>query len=327
MHNGDDCQPSHERLGMKHPLFKLLISCALLGIFLWHTPLTQVWLYLQRLDVISLFAAVAISLVAWWLSGIRLWCLLPEFRAGDLVRATFVALFHSTVLLGQLAGDVIKAYRLGRQDGRTGHAEAATLMDRGLAVFAMFCIGAAAAMSAPRFPAALRMFFVCGTVLLGLAGAAMAAGQSRRLLERVLRKRAGRVAEFLRHFGVALHEFLRTPSRMLSSFLLALGFHALCVAAHVVLGHALNIPLTWNDWAAVYAGASLMMLLPISIAGIGVRDSGYIGMLALFGIPVSAGLSMSFIMLALTIIGAACGGIFELSRTDHGQPPLKHPIQ
>ncbi len=294
-------------------LLKLLFSAILLGLLLWRTPLDQILLHLRNLNALSLALAALLSFVAWWSSAVRLWSLLPEFRFADLARATFIALFYGTALPGQIAGDVVKAYRLGKQSMRTGHAEASTLIDRMLAIFALFCIGAVAAMSTTAAPAVLRLIFVAGAVAIALAGAIAASASFRHnLLERLLPTGTGRIRSFIRHFAIALHECLRKPARMASCFLIALLFHGMCVAIHMLLGHALSITLGWAEWTVVYASVSLVMLLPVSIAGIGLRESGYVGMLALFGVAPGAALSLSFTMLALALLGALAGGVVEL---------------
>lgn len=305
---------------MKKLLLKLAVSGVLLGVFLWRTPLNQVWSHLRHLDIASLIAATLLAVAGWWLSAARLRCLLPEFRVGELVRATFVALFYSTVLPGQIAGDVVKAYRLGRRSTQTGHAEAATLIDRVIALLAMFCIGAVAACFAPAIPSALRLFFVAGALAIALGCTVAATAPFRHLLlERLLPPGVGRIRTFVRHFGIALHDCLRRPLRVLAVFCLALLFHALLIAIQMLLGHALHITLTWTVWAVVYAGVTLLVLVPISIAGIGLRESGYIGMLSMFGVSGAAALSLSFTVFAIALFGAAVGGVLELGE------PLRAP--
>lgn len=301
-------------------LLKVSVSGLLLALFLWRTPLDQIWLHLQQLDALSLSAALILSFVAWWLSAVRLWSLLPEYRLAELVRATFIALFYATVLPGQIAGDVVKAYRLGRTGTRTGHAEAATLIDRILAILAMFCIGAISAVSSASAPVALRIFFVCGAAGILLGGLIVSGTFFRHVvLERLLPPGTNRIRNFVRHFAIALHDCLRHPARMATALVLALLFHALCIVIQMLLGRALHLPLDWADWAVVYAGVTLLVLLPISVAGIGLRESGYVGMLALFGAGSAAALSLSFTMFALTLAGAVVGGGLELANTPRGQ--------
>jgi hypothetical protein len=158
----------------------------------------------------------------------------------------------------------------------------------------------------------MHLFFAAGTAALAIGGILASSDLFRRvLLDRNLPQGSGRVLNFVRHFNIALHECLRKPWRLLASFLLALVFHALCVAIQWLLGQGLHIALTWGEWAIVYAGVSLLVLLPISIAGIGLREGGYVGVLALFGIASGSALAISFAVFGFTLLGAAIGGALE----------------
>jgi len=53
--------------------------------------------------------------------------------------------------------------------------------------------------------------------------------------------------------------------------------------------------------------------LPISIAGIGLREGGYVGLLAIFGIAATPALSLSLSLFAYTLVGALLGWIAELT--------------
>lgn len=294
-------------------LLKLVISGFLLTFFVWRTPLHEIWRHLRHLDLASLTAAILLSLAAWCLSGARLWCLLPQFRIGELIRVNFASMFYGTVLPGQIAGDVVKAYRLGQQSIQVGRAEAATLVDRVIALFAMFLIGSVAAYFVPAIPIALRLFFAAGSLTIILCCTVAASRPFRHLvLEKLMSSNAGRIRGFIRQFGIAMHDFLHRPLHVLGVFVLAMFFHVMCIAINQLLGQALHISLAWAAWATIYAGVSLLVLLPISLAGIGLRESGYVGMLSLFGTTTAGALSLSFTQFALVLLGAAIGGLLEL---------------
>lgn len=301
---------------MRTLLYKLLCSGLLLGFFLWRIPLSQVWLHLSDLGAATLFCVTGLAFAAWLLSALRLWCLIPELSLGKVTKNTFISLFYSTVLPGQITGDVVKAYRLGKSSVQRGHAEAATLVDRALALFALCGIGAAASFLTPASATskALLLPFLAAAAMMFIVGSFAANHRFRhQLLDRFLPPSTGRIREFLRHFGVALHECMRKPWRLAVNLLLALLFHVLCIVAHVVLGWGLQIELPWVAWAIVYSVISLVTLLPISIAGVGLREGGYVGILALFGIASDVSLSLSFTVFAISLLGAACGGLLELA--------------
>jgi len=299
---------------MKKLLLKLAISCVLLGLLLWRVPLGEIGTHLRSFGPTTLLFVLVLSLACWVVAAVRLWCLLPEYRYRDLLLLTFIARFYATVLPGQIAGDVVKAYRLGRQSSRTGHAEAATLLDRGLGLFALFLISAIASLDSARVPLPLRLFFIFGTIGIVVGGVIASSRLFRtEIVERFLSRRKSRVSTFIRDFSVAFHDHLRRPVMLVAAVILGLVFHAGCVAMHVLLGNDLGMRLQWTDWTVVYAGVSLLMLLPISVAGLGLREGGYVGLLVLFGYKASTALSLSFAMFGISLVATLVGGGLELA--------------
>lgn len=298
---------------MTKVFIKLAISFALLALLLWRVPLGEIAGRMSAYDPVVLLEVLGLALGCWVIAAARLWCLLTEYRYRDLLRVTFIARFYATVLPGQVAGDVIKAYRLGRQSEQMGRAEAATVLDRVLGLFALFLISASMVLRTPRVPLPLRLFFLLGAVGLFVGGVLAGSPLFRQgIVERFLAHRKGRIAIFVREFGIALHEYLQKPIALIAALLIAGVFHFGCILMQVLLGDALGIKLHWADWTVVYAGVSLLMLLPISVAGLGLREGGYVGLLALFGYKAGAALSLSFAILGASLVAALVGGGLEL---------------
>ena len=300
------------RRAMVKFLLKLAISSILLALLLWRVPLGAIGAHLRSFGPSALLAALVLSLTSWGVAAIRLWCLLPEFRYRDLLHATFVSRYYATVLPGQIAGDVVKAYRLGRQSARAGRAEAATAVDRGLGLFALFLLSATASFYSTRVPLPLRLFFILGAIGVVVGGVV---ASSRlfplKAVERLLSRRKSRISAFIRDFSIAFHAHLRRPVMLVAAVMLGLVFHTGCVAMQVLLGNDLGMRLPWTDWTIVYAGVSLLMLLPISVAGLGLREGGYVGLLALFGYKASTALSLSIAMFGISLVATLVGGSLE----------------
>ncbi len=295
---------------------KACLSVVLLAWLLARTPLVALAHELARLGAGTLTLGAALALLTWVLSAVRWWCIAPEFRLGDVVRMTFIALFYGTVLPGQVAGDVVKAYRLSASQRHGGHAAAATLIDRGVAMLALALIGAIAATSLAEVPPRLRIALWVGCAGLLCSGSLLASSSVRdRLVALTQSSGSGRIARglaFLQRLAHALHDAIRRPGRIALAFGLALAYHALCILIHLVLAHALGLALGVAAWSLVYASVSVLMLLPISVAGIGLREGGYVGLLALFGVSSDTALALSFTFLGYTLVGAMLGGATEL---------------
>ena len=61
---------------------------------------------------------------------------------------------------------------------------------------------------------------------------------------------------------------------------------------------------------------SLALLLPITVAGVGLRDASLVTILSALAQPASTALALSFALLALTLLGAVLGLIAEFAGRD-----------
>ena len=78
----------------------------------------------------------------------------------------------------------------------------------------------------------------------------------------------------------------------------------------------MGIQLTIAAWAVVVGLVSVVLLLPVTIAGVGLRDSSLVGLIALLGQSQSAALAMSLVLLILNLLGAKVGFLVDFSDSD-----------
>ena len=258
----------------------------------------------------------------------RLWFLLSGLRLRDVGRMTLVGLYYGAVLPGQVAGDLVKAYRLSFGQSAPGEAAAATFVDRVVATLALLLIGAFAAPFVSGVPVglALGLALAAGTLVAG-AGIALHPGPRTAILARLAALPSARLRELLARFGGGLELVIRRPAGLLASFVVALAFHATCVAIHVALGPSLGIQLPVAEWSIAYAGVSMLMLLPMTLAGLGLREGGYVGLLGLFGATAASALSLSLVLFAFVLLGAVLGLVAELTAPGCARGTRRDPLR
>jgi uncharacterized membrane protein YbhN (UPF0104 family) len=100
---------------------------------------------------------------------------------------------------------------------------------------------------------------------------------------------------------------------------------ALGVANQLFL-NALSYELSFIDSLFVVAVLFVVVSLPISFAGFGMREGGYIIVLGMFGVPAETALVVSVFALSGLLLNYAIGGLFiYLSRNEHPElvvPPV-----
>lgn len=92
-------------------------------------------------------------------------------------------------------------------------------------------------------------------------------------------------------------------------------FQANVVLHFYLIAEALDFGLPLILYFALIPVSLFIMMIPISVNGIGVREQAFIVLFGAFGIPASATISLAWIALAFVLIQAVAGGIvFALRR-------------
>ncbi len=112
------------------------------------------------------------------------------------------------------------------------------------------------------------------------------------------------------------------------SFCKTLGY---AISAHLcycfytfVLAQSLGIDMSLMECVILMPLILLLITLPISIGGWGVREMGMVGLLAVVGVPQEAALTLSIEQGILTMLVSLPGAIFWIAERKHAPAPANH---
>ncbi|MEN9677539.1 MAG: hypothetical protein RIS76_3435 [Verrucomicrobiota bacterium] len=284
------------------------------------------WETIRRLDAVSLASAFLICGALVGLGAVRWRRVLREqglvLSWREVLRISLVAQFFNAFLLGTAGGDVVKAWYAARAaPHRRAEAAVSVFVDRvlgtlGLLMAALLLALANGALIGGyrRYQAVLLVIgamFVAAGSLLVLGFYTRALGQDgvvARLLRRIPRgESAVRALAGCREFG-------RDPG-----FLAQMGFWSLLIAggvalAYVVLARGVGIVLEPRLLAFISLAVVCVSALPVTPAGLGVRENLFVWLLALpmFGVKPGLALSLSLLGYTVNLAWSAIGGLVYL---------------
>ncbi|MDQ6981604.1 MAG: lysylphosphatidylglycerol synthase transmembrane domain-containing protein [Mariprofundus sp.] len=86
-------------------------------------------------------------------------------------------------------------------------------------------------------------------------------------------------------------------------------FQILVVQAHVLLGMAVGMEMSWFAYGFMVCVIALASALPVSFNGFGIREAGYVGLATWFGASAEAAGAMAALWVLVLFIAALPGGI------------------
>jgi uncharacterized membrane protein YbhN (UPF0104 family) len=282
---------TRDRLGLA---LRLAVSAALVAWILRRTPFHEVGAAFRSADLRFVLLALGLQLFDTFAS-VRRWRLLIRAQGGEapfpgLVRAYFIGIFFNNLLPSTIGGDTVRVVHTSRSGVGRAKALAVIFVDRFLGLLALMLFAVLGVLASGRLTArlpSLLAWVMGGAAVLGLAAGLLfltTAGPARHL------NFQGKWDVLARAFGWSL---LLQTSVVLGGWCLA---------------HALHAPIPLPYFFLIVPLALIVMMLPVSINAIGVRENVWAFFFAAFGVPAALGVAVAWLSYGLVLAQALIGG-------------------
>lgn len=289
------------------------ISAVLLGWVVYSVDCRQVGAALQEMQPSYIVLAVLFIAGAVVVSAIKWQCLLRGYElqisGTQLCNIYWMGLFFNNFLPSSMGGDAVRVTLAGRQTGNTPAAAASVVMERLMATAALAVTGFAASFFATVHMAYVQAGFAFLLICSFLLVALLLAGDKFVLFAGSEHKAVKMLRQFL-----AAGQKLRVRPHMLGwSFIWSLVFQISNVAVNYVLFQGLGLTQV-GVWDALFVipATAVIAMLPVGINGYGLREGGYVALLAMYGVESAAAFSVSILFAFLVSVCSLWGGLLWL---------------
>jgi glycosyltransferase 2 family protein len=269
--------------------------------------------------------ALAIYVATTWLMAWRWKVLLAakgiEEPLGWLTRLYFVGYAAGQVLPTSMGGDAVRIVEHARRRP-TARAEAAgaVLMERILgAAGTLVLVAVGLAVAAGRYEDVALLVWVelVSVALLAALGVLMFSRGTRRLLEKRIFPLGRRLhlERPVERVHAALHGYRDHAGVLLVVLALTLGTQFTRMVAIWLCGEAVGVNVSVLVYLILGPLLFLVMLVPFTINGLGVREAFFVAFLGRFGIGADAAFATGFLFYAVTVATSVPGGIIMLWRS------------
>lgn len=307
------------RLGL---IFRALVSLLAVGWVVRSNDWSKVWHNARAMDYTWLLAGIVCFVPTLLVVSCR-WRLLlrvhdVHMRLWRVFELTMIGQFFSTVGVGTTGGDVFKIFYVARAVPEKRTAVAFTVIaDRVIGLLALLLFGVA--LSFTKLPLLLStdntrtftMTFYFFAVA-GGGGAVVASLSPFFLKHRVFVSLIDRLpfAHRSRKLVAVLEKTAQAFGTNIVALLISLPSHmSITLMAYCVL-RAMNLHPDLLAFCSILAIVNMLIALPVSISGIGVRESLFTWFFALLGIQGDQAVTFSLTYFALNILWSLAGGPF-----------------
>lgn len=304
---------------------KICVSGALIVYLVQRTDLTEVWEVVQGADWRILTGAFFLFYVGYAITASRWRVLLGALGKAPpfwfLFRSFTVAVFFNNFLPSTVGGDAMRMYDSWRSGISKTSSVAAVLMDRfmGLAALLLFALcglllgahssfGDSNVVTLVGIGAALAFLLLLALIFLPDAFSSRFSGMVAML--------PARLAEGVNSIVSTLRSFAQRREALIAALALSIALQTNVIVYHWLVAGAFGLDVPLSAFFLIIPVAIAVMMLPISINGIGVRESIFVLLLGTQGVSQEEGLAYAWLVYAFLLIQGLIGGVVFALRSE-----------
>ncbi|MHB1167121.1 MAG: lysylphosphatidylglycerol synthase transmembrane domain-containing protein [Carboxydocellales bacterium] len=301
-------------------LIKILISLVILIIIFNKIDFLSFVKTFKSVNLLLVIISFLLTIFAWQINTIKWSLLIKPFNLSishnRLFNLNLISLFYSLFLPGQVSGDIVKAYRLASEyKENVFPILLSTFMDKITGLFAIV-IMALISIIITKIPIHHNVIFMSilfsNLLIFFLLFIFINPNMLTFVLEKlnfILERYKQRKNQY---FEISL-VYSQNKLIVIKSIILALFFQLIASIIIFIIALSVKIKIDFSTIVLLFSVVSFLQILPISIAGIGIRDGVFVYFMGLYGVQMVQSLSVSIIFLGISIIIGLIGGILEFN--------------
>jgi uncharacterized protein (TIRG00374 family) len=312
-------------------ILKIVVSAGLIIYLLRGVRLDEMGQLIGGANLLLLLLALLLYLSAIAVGNLK-WSILLRAQGirvpfTDLLSYTFAGLFFGNVLPTNIGGDLVRAYDLSRHTNYIEQSAISVLIDRlvGLAAFlaAAVLMAVLAALTLAN-SSGLETIVVATVVVFALFIAAFSLLLSRRVMQRMsflfkFRLLAPFKPTAQRVF-VALQVYRQSYRALAQAFVLSLCGVVLTALTQWVISEALGLGISLFYFMLFNPLIAFVLLVPLSVNGIGLKEAAFVFFLGLVGVPQAAAFALSIVFHFIIVLSSLPGGLVWFR--ERSTPPI-----
>lgn len=301
-------------------ILRLIITGLLLGYLFYKNDLGKIYQSATSIAFLSFLLLNMLQIVGIAINALKWKVLLPDQKYFRLVKYNLIGRFYSLIMPGQMGGEVVKAYLISKNQDEQERFYISVFIDKItslLGVNILFFWGII--FSDRRFPIEI----IWATVIITFAILFLF------FMTKVnfFYQKAISILENLLKYGflqssiinlikivVVWNKYSKKTWELIQNASLGIIYQLTAVIMIYLIGQEMGLGISFIDWVWLVSLVAIVLFLPISLAGLGIREGSFIVLLSLFSIPNERAVALSLIFFSLQLIASAIGGVIEVLR-------------
>jgi hypothetical protein len=313
-------------------ILKVIISLSLLAYLFYKNDWRLIsekishsnFLYLILSILVMILIAIPLINIRWKLllspANIKI-----SFR--DLVKLSYIGLFFNLFLPGNISGDGVKGLLMYKITKNSSVTASSIALDRIMGLIALAAVSVISSCVYYNMTSDFTFSLESGgflVILLICFGLALLPSVQKIISKVLTYLKLTKLEEFTRKSFEFIGWFKKYPSILIQTFIISLFTHFLSIFACFLVGYSLGLKVHIGYYYLFCPVISIILSVPISINGIGLRESAFVYFFAKIGVPQFECISLSILYFFVCIVPSLIGGIIYAFSSFKNEPDIKN---
>jgi uncharacterized protein (TIRG00374 family) len=239
-----------------------------------------------------------------------------QLRFWQIVRLYFLGTFIGNFLPSSVAPDAVRVYYAAKGGARTSDIVSSVVVDRLLGIFSLCTVVLLSAMLV--FFDRRELDFRILSLAIAMMAAVLAIFGCNRILDSIFAQRFFSVSEdnkiwvFLKNSYESFKEYRNSKNVLFKSLGLSFGVHVLSILSVYLLSLSINLHVPLFYFFLFVPLIVFLIMLPVSIGGIGVQEGAFIYLFTRVGVPSEHAFTVALLFRVMTLVVSLPGAYFYL---------------
>jgi hypothetical protein len=301
---------------------KFIFSFSIIGFLLiFKTSIQEILGVIKEANLYWLALSFSLHAVGLLISAFR-WQILIQAQGhavpiGFLTKSYLVGTFFNNFLPTRFGGDIVRIWDGSRYSHSLLKSSAIVLVERFTGILVLFLFAFMASLF--RVELAQKIPVIWLSLLIGFMGLALAAlfftPFTRRLIAKIPEVRfLAKIRQKLLEFRDVLLIYREKKAALAKAFLWAFLLQVNVIFHYYLIGKALHLNIHPLDYFIFIPIVLLILIIPITIGGLGLREGSYMEIFKFYGISPEAAVSFGLVDWVFGLIIGIAGGIIYILR-------------
>lgn len=308
---------------MKKYLFlaiKFIMSLLLIAYLFRQTDIAAIWFSIKSAKIPMLTLAFSLIALGYLIGALRWQVLLKAqnitISLWKLIKYYLVATFFNNFLPTTIGGDIVRIYDVSRTSGSMTQSFAIIMVERLTGVFALItCAFLGSLLGYSRLGSLPVVWLAWGVLVLSIAllltVVKLHGGKERRYEGSEI---FSKIYDRINRIFYTLHLYKDKKEALLKALFLAFLIQFNVIIFFYIISYSIDLSPPFFYFLIIIPLIQVILMFPVSINGIGVRENAFILFLSKVSISAAASVAIAWLAFAMVLIYAIIGGIIYAFR-------------